>query len=423
MKRASNFTPKWLIAKRQKESEPEKYGTNDSSRTWVFRVGVCDKDTISLYSAEEQAEWFEGLETKLDMKYGLITLHDFREGQKDCDDSSCKVPHYHGVIIFENIRGRASVCRQLGLAKWAEDYYFEPRYPKSTNEQALAYIEKYEVKWEYGTRPLNLAPTGAPEMSTQARLNSEDKLKKAISLVKQGKLEEYEEWDTCHFFRNVDKLLARYGCQETFTKDRRQFTNYWIYGTSGTGKSSICNALWPDAYVVSNGKYWGGFNPHFAGHKVSIIKDVNSKWMLDYGIQQLKQIADPDGHAADIKYRQGIVINHQRILITSNFEIWKCLKGTERDQIVGYDTELQALRNRFHEIHIDDFLKLCGHQLKSGQELEALKGKQFDPRVLFRQIGPNLIPGYGQEQDNPENHRILPEVIDLTCNETIDLTQ
>jgi hypothetical protein len=412
------------MAKRYKEKNPEKYGENDTARTWIFRINECSGALL-----EEQHQWFASLPDKLDFKYCLITLHNFTGSQKPKEQSTSQVPHWHGVIIFQNVRGRYSVKRQLGLERWIlpnhfdADYYFEPRYKMSTNEQALAYIEKYTILYEFGTRPQNLAATASDDPTTLMRLNSDEKLKKAIEFVKAGKLEEYEQWDTCHFFRNIDKLLARYGCQETFTQDRRQFTNYWIYGSSGTGKSSICNALWPDAYVVSNGKYWGGFNPRFPGHKVSIIKDVNSKWMLDYGIQQLKQIADPDGHAADIKYRQGIVINHQRILITSNFPIYMCLKGTAKDDIVGYDVELQALKNRFHEIHIDDFLRLCGHELKTKPELVALRGKQFDPSVLFNKFGPNNIPGFGQEQDDPELHRIAIDLSADTDEESIDLFQ
>ncbi len=37
---------------------------------------------------------------------------------------------------------------------------------------------------------------------------------------------------------------------------------YWFWGATGTGKSKSAAERWPDAYYVSNGKWWCGYDGH-----------------------------------------------------------------------------------------------------------------------------------------------------------------
>ena len=63
-----------------------------------------------------------------------------------------------------------------------------------------------------------------------------------------------------------------------------------------------------------------------------------------------------------------------------------------------YKRQVQALKRRYMEIHISDFLILAGLELKPKFELDKLKGEQIeDFMTLFNKVGPNRIQGYGEE--------------------------
>lgn len=220
---------------------------------------------------------------------------------------------------------------------------------------------------------------------------------RAVAFVATGQITKYMETDPVHFYKNYARIKPYFGFQLHFTRDRREFQNFWIYGPPGTFKSVVVNALYPHAYTLRD-KYWDGFSPFNPHHRVVVLKDVNSRWILDYGITQIKVLADKDGHNIDVKYAGGEVVNHSRVIITSNFTIDECLQGTSRDEIVGLATEIQAVRRRYQEIHIDDFLLLCGLTPRPREQIAYLYGQQIDDyRVFFHPVDEILLPGYGQE--------------------------
>lgn len=232
-------------------------------------------------------------------------------------------------------------------------------------------------------------------------MNTEQRYLRAINWVKSGDVMRYRELDPVHYCKYYSQIKARFGIQLDFTFDRRQFTHFWIYSKrSGTGKSAIVNALWPNAYVLSNKDFWEGFNPLFPPHRVVVIKDVNSRWFLDYGVQEFKQLTDLDGHNIDVKYAGGDRVNHGRVVVTSNFTINEVLAGTEDDKIVGFHEESAALHRRFLELPVEDFLTLAGKTLRPQTELQSLRGQQvYDYNNLFLPFGLNLIDNYGRESD------------------------
>jgi len=233
------------------------------------------------------------------------------------------------------------------------------------------------------------------------KLSADDRFMRAIRWVSDGQVEEYRSKDPVHFAKNYASIKSQFGIQRDFTFDRRQFDHFWIYSRkSGCGKSAIVNALWPYAYVLSNQHYFEGFNPLFGPHRVVVIKDINSRWFLDYGVQQFKQLTDLDGHNVDVKYAGGDRVNHGRVVVTSNFTIEECLSGTDDDKIVGFHIESAALHRRFIEIEAEDFLALAGVELKTADELRRLKGSNVTNYWnLFNIVGINCIAGYGEEGD------------------------
>lgn len=229
------------------------------------------------------------------------------------------------------------------------------------------------------------------------KLSPERRYLRAINWVKNGQINVYMLKDPVHYTKYYSQIKARWGIQLDFTYDRRQFEHYWIYGKPGTGKSAVLDALWPHAYVLSNKSYFEGFNPLYPPHKVLFIKDINSKWLLDYGVQEFKQLTDLDGHNIDVKYAGGDRVNHSRVVITSNFTIQECIEGTQQDFMVGVATELQALYRRFKQIEIGDFLALAGLALCTEHIRPGTQVSNY--MDLFVQYKENEIPGYGTECD------------------------
>ena len=261
----------------------------------------------------------------------------------------------------------------------------------------IGYVSKYTAFFESGVLPARVLAERANPDAKIIPADSERRMATAINWVRKGNDEVYRRMDPVHYTKNYSKIKSLWGVQQQFTKDKREFENYWVYGPPGTGKSAILAALWPGAYALRD-QYWDGFNPRSDAHRVVTLKDINSKWVLDYGITAMKTLCDKDGHNINIKYAGGEVVNHARIIITSNHSIYDCVAGTCKDEIVGLDKEVQALKRRYTEIHIDDFLMFVGVKMKTKDQLAEFKGKQIDDYWdLFEVIGPNMIPMYGEE--------------------------
>jgi hypothetical protein len=335
-------------------------------------------------------------------RYLLVTTHDEQCKTKSLNASVTPHPHYHAIIWLVIKKTARQISTLFHLYQWKKpdgspQYYCSPKYSTSTMSGFIGYVSKYQPFYESGTLPARVLVERANPLPKTPASESERRMATAINWVRKGLDEIYRKMDPVHYTRNYAKIKSLWGTQQHFTADKREFENYWITGPPGTGKSAILAALWPGAYALRD-QYWDGFNPRSNNHRVVTLKDINSKWILDYGITAMKVLCDKDGHNINVKYAGGEMVNHGRIIITSNHGIYDCVAGTCKDEIVGLDKEVQALQRRYKEITIDDFLKMSGRRLKSKEELAGMKGQQVeDYNDLFEIIGPNEIPGYGEE--------------------------
>lgn len=331
------------------------------------------------------------------IRYCLITRHDDSCEIKKLSDSTTTEPHYHAIVWYSDRTAAITVAKMFDLVHMYDEgkkpnYYCQPRY--SQTDGFYEYIEKYVKYKEWGTAPKR------ESVVKKEKVASDERTLRAIEWVKghNGGPDAYREQDPIHYARNFARLMMMFGNQEDFTQDRREFQSYWIWGGPATGKSQIVNALWPGAYVFRDGRFWDGYDPRKPEHRIVTMKDINSEWLLKKGtVIGMKNMTDMDGKSIDKKFQACQVVNHARVIVTSNFSIHDCVKGTCKDEIVGANIEIEALKRRYKEIHIDEFLRLCGMKLKDVRVLNALKGKQVPSRMLFDVVGPNLIPHYGEE--------------------------
>lgn len=355
-------------------------------------------------SAQEQdvKDLLEYIAKDDNTRYLLVTTHDGECKSKALAQSVTKHPHYHAIIWLATKKTTRQISTQFHLFQWKKSdgnpqYYCAPKYSTSTMSGFIGYVSKYTPFFESGNLPARvLVERAYPNQKTPAT-ESERRMAAAINWVRKGMDEVYRKMDPVHYTRNYSKIKSLWGTQQHFTSDKREFQNFWIHGPPGTGKSAILAALWPGAYALRD-QYWDGFNPRSNAHRVITLKDINSKWILDYGITAMKVLCDKDGHNINVKYAGGELVNHGRIIITSNHTIYECVAGTCKDEIVGLDKEVQALERRYTQLDIDTFLTMVGKKMKSKEQLAEIKGQQIeDYNDLFETIGPNTLLGYGEE--------------------------
>lgn len=185
-------------------------------------------------------------------------------------------------------------------------------------------------------------------------------------------------------------------------KDREHQQHLWIWGTPGTGKSCLVEALFPRCFKKRGDSDWLGYNPSLEpGHRVVYLPDFDANCMSSLKPENLKLMCDPQGFNANKKYGGGDIIAPGRVVVTSNFTIRDCFKPGQ------YQAHIQAaaLRRRFREVHINTLLNELHMKLKPKEELEKLKAAgNFDFTKCFIYEKPEIVD---LTKDDPE-------LIDLT---------
>lgn len=157
--------------------------------------------------------------------------------------------------------------------------------------------------------------------------------------------------------------------------------HYWIHGLPGTGKTAICHVLWPKAH------YQDCCNPNFEDYDnqdTVVFNDFDNKALRLFTVGKMKNLCDPAGTKCKINY--GCVHVKSRMVITSNYTIKECFqfKGKNakwQDEVEDDDPDYLALKRRFVEIPIQQFLFKQDLQLKCKSDLRKATNEEecFEP--------------------------------------------
>lgn len=306
---------------------------------------------ITMYdSSEQQLKKLIDLATNDKVKYIVIS--------EPHTGNVLKKEHYHVGIQFKRNYTPPFVRKMVIHNNDYEDVpYIEGKYKTSTVDEWRSYIIKSGIKFE--SKPY--LPQGKPKTEEQA-LNKERKKDLMNLRVQKAKAQDWEWFENedidfmlSHRFKNLIALYKRTNMNNLRALPGK-LENYWIYGSSGTGKSASIEKIYGyDKLYPKNltEVYWNGYDNDY--HDSVWIDELDTSDALKTigGVEILKQLADRYPFKVRMMYGNGeSLVRPKRTIITSNFMPDTVLPEK------GFNVNIKAIRRKFKVIHIDDWLKL-----------------------------------------------------------------
>lgn len=298
----------------------------------------------------------------LDCDY--INIGEIESGEKE------KGNHFHVAIKFKGnsiTRGQAAKLLQISnVDKKAKSYYLECKYLNATSLQWKDYCIKNGSRYEKG-----MIEVGKKKINKEVETDIKIKNKSTSDLYKLriskgiendwGWFQEHDpKWTLSAEYSKLYAKYFRAGVDCNPIKGKMK--HYWIYGKSGTGKSSSIEFLYPDRYkkIMTNEK-WDGYDKNFEGHKVVHIDELNSFRSLEKGMEGLDGLkCKVDRNPFSVRKNYGVdilTIRPESFIITSNYTPSQLLcKVDER----GFNVEIESecLNRKFNVMHIDQWLAI-----------------------------------------------------------------
>lgn len=249
-----------------------------------------------------------------------------------------------------------------------------------------------------------------------------EKFRAMITLAKEQKWDVLERDFPGDWLRYGKVLKSQYW-RQTLADDIPQAEHIWLYGPSHTGKSSIVKLLFPDVFYKRPDEWWDGY----LDQSTVYLGDMDPPSFQKVGMNNLKVWADPQGFSANKKYGGSDHVVLHQVLVTSNFRIHECMKY----DLQGGHQILEAIRNRFKEVRISDFLRQYGIRLRPAYQLAYLKDRgNCDYSKLFEYIGesrqvklnPVEIPLHVERAEFNKNMPDLEDIAEVELEQLLDDT-
>lgn len=296
------------------------------------------------------------------------------------------IRHVHCALVYPNRVSKATVLKQLGV-KTGNGYYLCPRNRSLPVQGWIDHHKKTKTKvnetlclYESGSPPGDTAGVGLP---TQKR-SAEEKKRKLNDIILEMK-ELIDSGNDKEAFAKFPRNYLTYGEKiKAMIQQKRNFfksngdPHIWLTGTPGSGKSAILQCVYPNYYNKNlYNRFFDLYYPETHTHM--LLQDLDHEVVEKLGVQFLKTICDEAGFPIDQKYKTPQMAR-TTVLVSSNFSIGDVLP----EDMKGRNENLAALRRRFFEVHVRDFLRLIGVKLLSNYEIKGLKlAGNNDPRRLF----------------------------------------
>lgn len=279
--------------------------------------------------------------------------------------------HYHFAIGTTTSVRQSTLINKLRFFKngkklgWKQ-YYCRPIYKDSTPYKNYLYCTKTNCVYSIGTLP--------EENEVRTEIKAKDRDSLAIQWAKNQEFDRIERTFPGFWIKNGSRLKGLYMRQAPpADQGLEHHQHLWIYGESGLGKTSVVEYLYPGHFRKRADNDWLGWDSTHPPHKVVHLNDLDIQGMRELGIQHLKELCDPQGFNANVKYAGGEIINPSLVVVTSNFKI----EDVVPPQTPGVEVQRNALRRRFRQVEISRFLRERSLMLVSKEEIELAKSSDL----------------------------------------------
>lgn len=229
---------------------------------------------------------------------------------------SCGTPHLQGFIQYRQARTMTAVKRDMPRAHLER--------ARGTPVEATNYCKKDGDFWESGDPP------------KEARDVAKDRWREVNRRAKEGDWDWLEENEPYLWLTMEARLRAKYRANATITQD--ELPHEWIYGKTGTGKSSSVWERYPNHYQKEKNKWWDLYD----GQDVVVIEEWDPSY--DMLADKLKIWADRYPFSPEVKGGKLPMIRPKKIIVTSNYSLEECFASKPKC--------LEALRRRFKSIRM-----------------------------------------------------------------------
>lgn len=313
------------------------------SRYWHFRINDLTNEQYNKI---------------INSEYDWIRVGEIEPGRVDINNK-----HYHVAIKFKKaiplstVKGRLLLNKDLHQDKW----YLGAKYGDATILDFINYTIKNGCRFEKGINKKELIENKKLDdeiKNDKIDINKERKYRASI-----GDLAWFDENDSSFMFTSTFNRMLVWA-QPNKTEVLKSFRGDFIYGTTGTGKSSSINYLFPDCYrKIKNNEKWDSYFNLKDAHKVVYFDELDDLDTLEKccgGFEGLKTMAEVYPFAVRQNYgNRELMIRPERIIITSNYTPSQIFSQENRygKKMNNMETKLKQFYRKFKVWHISEWQK------------------------------------------------------------------
>lgn len=358
-------------------TQPKTVSYQTEDRQWDARFNVQSTEDL-----EALLDGVKTLDSEGRFKYALVGGVEI--GTRSYQDDY-GIKHVHCAFIFNNRHSKRSILNSLKI-KEGNGYYLVPRnrdlgYAGWRNHHLKPFSKvdaSQLILFESGDLPKDLKRKTVEASEEEKKLKVDEVIKRMRKLVEEDKEEEAFELYPRNWLLYGERLKGM--CKQKKLDGKTSGDPHlWIHGYAGTGKTAILNFLYGDSMYKKNlyNRYWDLFKE--GEHTHVMLEDLDHKAVDALSINFIKTLCDEGGFAIDIKYKSP-QLARATVLVSSNFSIREIMD----EQSPGFEKNLPAIKRRFWECNIYDFVRLLQLKLIPKPERSKLKSEgNTDSSKLF----------------------------------------